>query len=130
MVDAIDSLTPKAGLLEYVYKNKIPVISSMGAASRYDPSQIRQVDISETSICPLARKIRKYLHRRGIISGIPVIYSTEKPIPQFDFEEGSEEEWFTTRGRKRGTLGSVVYIPAIMGMWAASYVLRKLAETK
>jgi len=128
VVDAIDSLTPKVGLLEDVYHQKIPLISVMGAASRFDPSQIRLADISETSVCPLARKVRKYLHRRGIFKGITVIYSLEKPIPQFDFEEGSKDEWIGERGRKRGTLGSVVYLPAIMGLWAVSYVLRKLTE--
>jgi len=128
IVDAIDSLGPKAGLLEAAYRKKIPIISIMGAASRFDPSRIELADISQTRICPLARKVRKYLHRRGIVSGIPVIFSTEKPAAQFDFDAGSKEDWFTTRGRKRGTLGSVVYLPAIMGMWAASYVLRKLAD--
>jgi len=127
VVDAIDSLGPKAELLESVYKMKIPVISAMGAAGRVDPSKIVQTDISKTYMCPLARKVRKYLHRRGIYKGIPVLFSTEEPIPQFDFEAGSEEEWVSDRGRKRGTLGSVVYLPAIMGMWATSYVLRKLA---
>ncbi|MDP8269217.1 MAG: tRNA threonylcarbamoyladenosine dehydratase [Candidatus Tenebribacter davisii] len=127
VVDAIDSLGPKAELLESVYNMKIPVISVMGAGGKFDPSKIMQADISETHMCPLARKVRKYLHRRGIFKGITVIYSTEQPIPQFDFEAGSKEEWGSTQGRKRGTLGSVVYLPAIMGMWAASYVLRKLA---
>lgn len=127
VVDAIDSLGPKTGLLEDCYRQKIPVISSMGAASRFDPSKIELVDISKSRICPLAKKVRKYLHRRGIEGGIPVIYSYEKPIPQFDHSAGAEAEWVSGRGRKRGTLGSVVYLPAIMGMWAASYVLRKLS---
>jgi len=128
VVDAIDSLGPKTGLLESCVRKEIPVISSMGAASRFDPSKIELVDISKSRICPLAKKVRKYLHRRGIEKGIPVVYSYEKPIPQFDHDAGSEAEWISGRGRKRGTLGSVVYLPAIMGMWAASYVLRKLAE--
>jgi len=127
VVDAIDSLGPKTGLLEACYNKQIPVISAMGAASRYDPSKIELVDIAKSRICPLAKKVRKYLHRRGINSGIPVIYSYEKPIAQFDHSEGAESEWVSGRGRKRGTLGSVVYMPAIIGMWAASYVLRKLA---
>lgn len=127
VVDAIDSLGPKASLLEACVNKKIPVISSMGAASRFDPGKIELVDISKSRICPLAKKVRKYLHRRGIDKGIPVVYSFEKPIPQFDHDAGAEAEWISGRGRKRGTLGSVVYLPAIMGMWAASYVLRKLA---
>jgi len=128
VVDAIDSLGPKASLLESVYHKNISVISSMGAASRIDPAKIELCDISKTKVCPLARKLRKYLHRRGIYEGIPVVYSTEKPIPQFPFEAGAEAEWVSSRGRKRGTLGSIVYLPAIMGMWVASYVLRKLAN--
>jgi tRNA A37 threonylcarbamoyladenosine dehydratase len=130
VVDAIDSLGQKASLLESVYHKKIPVISSMGAASRIDPAKIELCDISKTKVCPLARKLRKYLHRRGIYEGIPVVYSTESPIPQFPFASGSEAEWQGGRGRKRGTLGSVVYLPAIMGMWVASYVLRKLVATQ
>ena len=130
VVDAIDSLGPKASLLESVYHKKIPVISSMGAASRIDPAKIELCDISKTKVCPLARKLRKYLHRRGIYEGIPVVYSTESPIPHFPFASGSEAEWQGGRGRKRGTLGSVVYLPAIMGMWVASYVLRKLVATQ
>ena len=127
VVDAIDSLGPKTGLLEDCYKKQIPVISCMGAASRFDPAKIELADISQSRICPLAKKVRKYLHRRGIESGIPVVYSYEKPIAQFEHAAGAEAEWVSGRGRKRGTLGSVVYQPAIIGMWAAGYVLRKLA---
>lgn len=128
VVDAIDSLGPKTGLMEACYNRHIPIISAMGAASRFDPAKIELVDISQSRICPLAKKVRKYLHRRGIRQGIPVIYSYEKPIPQFSHAAGAEAEWIAVRGRKRGTLGSVVYLPAIIGMWAASYVLRKLAD--
>ena len=128
VVDAIDSLNPKVGLIEACYQQNIPIISSMGAAGRVDPSKIAQVDISETKICPLAKIVRKYLRRRGISKGVPVIYSWEVPIPQFPPEAGTDKEWVEGRGRKRGTLGSVVYLPAIFGMWAASYVLRELAE--
>ena len=127
VVDAIDSLTPKAGLLEACYRQNIPVISSMGAAGRFDPAKIEQVDLSKTRACPLAKMVRKYLRRRGISKGIPVIYSHETPIPQYPPEAGTDQEWVDGRGRKRGTLGSVVYMPAIFGMWAASYVLRELA---
>ncbi len=127
IVDAIDSLNPKVGLLEDAYKKEIKIISVMGAGGKLDPSQIRLDDISKSNVCPLAKRVRKYLRRRGIESGIPVIYSLEKPIPQFAFEEGSEEELGSTRGRQRGTLSSISYLPAIMGMWAASYLIRNVA---
>jgi len=127
VVDAIDSLGPKVGLLEDVYNKKVRVISILGAASRFDPSKIELCDISKSRICPLAKRVRKFLRRRGIENGIPVLYSSEIPIKQFDYKEGSEEEWGADRGRKRGTLGSVAYMPGIMGMWAASYLLRNIA---
>jgi tRNA A37 threonylcarbamoyladenosine dehydratase len=127
IVDAIDSLNPKVGLIEFAYRNQIPFISVLGAASRFEPAKIELSDISKTHTCPLARKVRKYLHRREIYSNVPVVYSTEQPIPQFDFSSGSEADWQGEQGRIRGTLGSVAYMPAIMGMWAASYVLRKIS---
>ncbi len=128
IVDAIDSLNPKVGLLEDAYHKKIKIISVMGAGGKLDPSQIRLDDISKSNVCPLAKRVRKYLRRRGIDSGIPVIYSLEKPVPQFAFEDGSEEELGSTRGRERGTLSSISYLPAIMGMWAASYLIRNIAS--
>ncbi|MCF7858492.1 MAG: hypothetical protein K9N07_04095 [Candidatus Cloacimonetes bacterium] len=75
-----------------------------------------------------SKKVRKYLHRRGIEKGIPVVYSWEKPITQFEYKAEVVEELVTQRGRKRSTLGSVVYLPAIMGLWASSFILRKLSD--
>jgi tRNA threonylcarbamoyladenosine dehydratase len=130
VVDAIDTLAPKVGLMEDCYRLKLPVISVMGAASRFDPSMIAIADFSQTSVCPLARRVRKYLRRRGINKGIPVIYSSEVPIEQFPPEAGTIQEWGGKNGRMRGTLGSVAYMPAIMRMWAASYVLNRLKDEK
>ncbi len=128
VVDAIDSLTPKAGLIEEVYNRKIKLISIMGAGGKIDPSKIELCDLSETRNCRLAKQLRKYLRNRGITTGIPVVNSFETIyVKQLDYKDGSEEEWELERGRKRGTLGSVGYLPAIMGLWAASYVLRNIA---
>lgn len=127
VIDAIDSLVPKVGLLEDCYNLKIPVISVMGAASRFDPSLIELADFSNTDVCPLARRVRKFLRRRGIRKGIPAVYSKEKPIPQYPPEAGTVQDWNGDMGRMRGTLGSSSYLPAIMGLWAASYCLRKLS---
>ncbi|HPR18602.1 MAG TPA: tRNA threonylcarbamoyladenosine dehydratase, partial [Candidatus Cloacimonadota bacterium] len=103
VVDAIDSLTPKTGLLEICYRHQIPVISCMGAAGRLDPAKIELADIAKSHGCPLAAKVRKYLHRRGIYTGIPVIFSSEQPIPQLVSEEELQDEWNSGRGRARGT---------------------------
>ncbi len=127
IVDAIDGLGPKVGLMEDAYHRKIPIISILGAGNRMDPSQIHLADISETSRCPLARRVRKFLKRRGIASGIPVIYSSEFPIREFAEDSIPLDETISARGRSRVTIGSVGYMPAIMGMWAASYIIRNIA---
>jgi tRNA threonylcarbamoyladenosine dehydratase len=127
IVDAIDSLGPKVGLIEDAYHKKIPIISILGAGNRVDPSQIHLSDISNTVRCPLARRVRKFLRRRGIANGIPVIYSSELPIREFAEDSIPLDETISVRGRSRVTIGSVGYMPAIMGMWAASYVIRNIA---
>lgn len=127
-IDAIDSLGPKVGLLEYLYNKKIPVISSMGAGNKIDPSKIAISDISESWNCPLAKRVRKFLRRRGIANGIPVVYSHEKTDFDPHTEKDESEDVIMYRGRERVTVGSVGYMPAIMGMWAASYILRELAK--
>lgn len=125
IVDAIDSLNPKVGLLEYVYKAKIKVISCMGAANRLDPSLIRLDDISRTTTCPLALRVRKYLNKRGIFEGIPVVYSVEKPLTLHTYNTIEDET--LERGRKRSTLGSTAHLPAAFASWAVSYVLKDIA---
>jgi tRNA A37 threonylcarbamoyladenosine dehydratase len=127
IIDAIDSLNPKVSLLEYAFHQKIPIVSVFGAACRFDPSKIELADIAKTHTCPLARKIRKYLHKRGIFSGIPVIYSIEPADSEAMIKIDTEVNDDSWRGRKRNTLGSSSYLPSIMGMWAASYILRQLS---
>ncbi|HNX00286.1 MAG TPA: tRNA threonylcarbamoyladenosine dehydratase [Candidatus Cloacimonadota bacterium] len=127
IVDAIDSLGPKVGLLEFAYHQNMPIISVLGAGNRVDPSQVHLSDISDTMGCPLARRVRKFLRRRGIDKGIPVIYSSEVSIKEFAEDTTPLDESISVRGRSRVTIGSVGYMPAIMGMWAASYVIRNLA---
>lgn len=123
VVDAIDSLGPKIGLIEDAVRRGMPIISVMGAGGRRDPSAIRQGDLKQSRGCPLAKRVRKFLRRRGIEEGVPCVFSTEPTVPQLDYEAGSEQEWELDRGRKRGTLPSAMHIPAIMGLWAASWVL-------
>ncbi len=124
VVDAIDSLGPKVGLLEDCYNNNIKVISSMGAGNRLDPSKIRIADLSKSKNCSLASRVRKYLRKRGITKGIPVVYSDELPIKDYLKEGRGQPEESNTRGRDRTLVGSISYYPAIMGMMMASYVIR------
>jgi len=125
ILDAIDALGPKIGLLEYAIKQKIKVISVMGAGNRLDPSCIEIADIAKTHNCPLAKRVRKFLRRRGISTGFPCVYSSEPPIlPEPD--EDQPDEIIIHRGRERKTIGSISYMPAIMGMRAAAWLINDI----
>jgi len=126
IVDAIDSLGPKIGLIEYAIRNNINIISVMGAGNRLDPSHIHIAKLTHSWNCPLAKRVRKFLRRRGITTDIPVVYSSEKPYKTDIQDEEESEEILIQRGRQRQTIGSISYMPAIMGMMAASFVIREL----
>ncbi|MDH6303492.1 tRNA A37 threonylcarbamoyladenosine dehydratase [Parabacteroides sp. PF5-5] len=119
IVDAIDSLSPKVFLLYHAVKQQIPVVSSMGAGAKIDPSQIKIADISKTMNCNLAKAVRKRLRGKGINKGIPVVFSTE--IANMEAVVEVEGEMC-----KRTTTGTVSYMPAIFGCFLASYVIRNL----
>lgn len=128
IIDAIDSLNPKTCLLQQAYEQKIPVISSMGAALRTDPTKIVFGDVFQTKNCPLAKQLRKRLRNRNIYSGIPCIYSTE--LVTFDYTQTTQAELVDTSrdGRKRNILGSMPTIPAIFGLTIANHAILALAE--
>ena len=119
IVDAIDSLSPKVYLLAYAYKHDIPIVSSMGAGAKLDPSQVKIADISKSYNCTLARAVRKRLHHLGVNKGIPVVFSTEFADPDAIVEVENEQ-------CKRTTTGTVAYMPAIFGCYLASYVIRNI----
>ncbi|MBN2359295.1 MAG: tRNA threonylcarbamoyladenosine dehydratase [Deltaproteobacteria bacterium] len=124
VVDAIDGLSPKVALLELCCRRGLPVVSSMGASSRVDPAQVRIGDIDDTSVCPLARRVRKALRRLGIRSGIPVVYSTEPPRPPLPPDE---DEPALLRGRPRRRQPSLSTLPGIFGYALASIAIARLA---
>ncbi len=126
VVDAIDSLNPKAALLEYCVEQRIPVFSSMGASGRRDPSHVNTGDISRTRTCPLAKQLRKYLRKRGITSGIPCVYSTE-PAGNHSFPPDTDDLTYE-RGRVRNRISSLMVMPGIFGYTLAGMVLDKIAE--
>ncbi|MCB5253176.1 MAG: tRNA threonylcarbamoyladenosine dehydratase [Candidatus Cloacimonadaceae bacterium] len=129
VIDAIDSLGPKIGLLEDLAKRKARFISIMGAGNRLDPTQIHLDKISKSHNCPLARRVRKFLRRRGVKLDFPCVYSSELAlIPDEDLS--SDEELTIERGRKRQIIGSISYMPAIMGMMAASWVINSIIREK
>jgi tRNA A37 threonylcarbamoyladenosine dehydratase len=112
LIDAIDSLGPKTGLLADAVRLGIPVLSSMGAGRKTDPSQIVVADISKTKVCPLAHRVREKLRRQGIKKGIICVFSTESPASVVS----EPEEDTLKRGRDRRPVGSLVTITQIFGL--------------
>lgn len=129
--DAIDHFTAKAALITICREKGIPVISSMGAAAKLDPTQIKVSDISETCNCRMARSMRKILKQRGITSGVQVVYSTEE-FNATAFIEPSDEERAANIGglQKRVILGSISFIPSIFGLTMAGVVVNELLSQK
>jgi tRNA A37 threonylcarbamoyladenosine dehydratase len=117
IIDAIDSITPKVTFLKTAHANKIPVVSSMGAGAKLDPTQIKVVDISKTIICPFAQQVRKMLKKEKIYKGIKAVFSPEEPI---------WESLMYTDGKnyKKSAYGTISYLPATFGAVAASVVIR------
>ncbi len=128
IIDAIDSFHPKITLLVEALRLKVPLFSGMGAASKLDPAQIRIGDISQSTICPFARRIRKRLRAFGISTGFKVVYSVEPPILPYHPSEIAEEHREITlkRGRERMVQGSICYIPAIFGMALAGLAVQQI----
>ena len=126
-LDAIDSLGPKCGLLEYAVKNNFKIISVMGSGNRLNPEEIHLAPLNETVNCPLARRVRKHLKRWGVDCNFPCVYSSELPKKIFK-DISSPDEDLIHRGRERGKVGTISYMPAIMGMMAASWIIRQIVE--
>jgi tRNA threonylcarbamoyladenosine dehydratase len=130
LIDAIDSLNPKTQLLHGAWSRHIPIISSMGAALRTDPTLIRSGDLFATSSCPLARQVRKRLRRRGVERGIFSVYSTEEVDFTYQPPAAGEDDPgnpYAERGRQRNVLGSLPTITAIFGMIIANHAIMHLS---
>ncbi len=130
VIDAIDSLNPKCALLSHCYLNNIKVISSMGAALKREPSLIQTSDLFDTYGCPLAKLVRKRLRKRGVESGINVVFSTE--VPRYEYKDPEDEEHsdfneeIIERGRRRNVLGSLPTLTGIFALHLAHLALKEL----
>ena len=122
VVDAIDTVTGKLALIERARAAGAPIISCMGAGNKLDPSAFRVADIYETSVCPLARVMRKELKRRGV-RRLKVVYSQE--VPQNP--EGALYRESLEGEARRQVPGSVAFVPAAAGLVLAGEVIRDLA---
>lgn len=119
IIDAIDSITPKITFIQMAYESKLPLVSSMGAGAKLDPTQLKVVDISKTWNCPFAQQIRKNLKKLGIAKGIKVVFSPENP---------NKESLMLTDGKnfKKSAYGTISYLPAVFGAVAASVAIMDL----
>ena len=117
VVDAIDTVAGKLQLIAAAKAANVPVISAMGAGNKLDPTAFRVADIAETSVCPLARVMRRELKKRGI-DHVKVVYSPEPVLSPAPAAEDT--------GR-RATPGSVAFVPAVAGLILAGEVIRDLA---
>ncbi|KAH8829223.1 ubiquitin-protein ligase molybdopterin-converting factor [Flagelloscypha sp. PMI_526] len=133
VVDAIDNISTKVDLLKYCHQNEIKVFSSMGAGAKCDPTRIQIADISNTTYDPLARSVRRGLKLSGILSGIPVVYSTEVPdvkllpLPEEEFQKGPVKELGAFDDFRVRILPVLGPLPAIFGLNIATYILCDLA---
>lgn len=118
VVDAIDTLSPKVNLLKGCLDRKIPVVSSMGAGAKTDPTLLEIKDISKTHHCPLAHMLRKRLHKIGVRKGFNAVFSPE-PV-----REGSMI--LCDEINKKSNVGTISYMPAVFGCGCASVVIRGL----
>ena len=134
VVDAIDHFTSKIHLIKSCRERKVPVISSMGAAAKLDPTAIQVADISKTHKCRMARSVRKLLKKEGITRGVTVVFSTEEYREPAVRDGGcgvscicpnKDDQRFSCEHR-RVILGSISYIPAIFGLTMAGVVVRGL----
>lgn len=133
VVDAIDTVTGKIALIENAKKAGTPIISSMGAGNKVDPTAFEVADIYKTSVCPLARVMRYELKCRGI-KKLKVVYSKEKPIPSIADEDPNGENGCLSKADKvpgkRQVPGSTAFVPSVAGLIIAGEVIKDIIGYK
>ena len=129
--DAVDNITAKLTLIESAKRAGVPVISAMGTGNKLDPSKLRVSDLYETSVCPLARVMRKECRRRGV-TGLKVVWSEEEPMLSPGSKEesgpGCPEDPARSGAWKRVTPASNAVVPATAGLLMAAEIIKDLIE--
>jgi len=127
VIDASDTVTYKIHLIKECRRRKIPLISSMGAANKMDPTRFQVADISKTSVDPIARVIRQKLRKEGITKGVKVIFSTEEPVrPRSDVTRQIVPENAPEIRKAQQPPASNAFVPSVAGLIAASVVVNDL----
>ena len=121
VIDAIDTLSPKVFLIKTCVDKGIRIISSMGSGAKMNPSEVLIADISKTNYCPLAKAVRQRLSKLGIKNGVTVVYSTEQSKKNSVIQTEGEQY-------KKSTTGTISYMPAIFGLYLASFVIREIIK--
>lgn len=119
VVDAIDTLSPKVFLIYKTLGRGYPIVSSMGAGGKFDPSRVKVTDVSKSYNCRLAHSMRKQLHRLGVHTGFKVVFSPE------DVKKESIK-LVENEPNKKSTVGTISYMPPLFGCVIASVVIRDL----
>ncbi|KAL3229195.1 hypothetical protein RNJ44_02282 [Nakaseomyces bracarensis] len=136
VVDCIDNIDTKVDLLEFVYKQDIDVISSMGASTKSDPTRINVGDLTTTEEDPLARSVRRRLKMRGITKGITTVFSAEKPdprkakllpLPDEEYNKGKVDELSALKDFRVRILPVLGTMPGIFGLTIATWILTKVS---
>lgn len=131
VIDAIDTISSKIELIVKCNEKGIPIISSMGAGNKLDPTKFQVADIYDTRICPMAKVMRKELRKRGI-KALKVVYSTEEPIKPKNVLNCKNGCICTNRERtcvmRRSIPGSISFVPSVVGLIMAGEVIRDLIK--
>ena len=129
VLDASDTICYKIHLIKECLKRKIPLISSMGAANKMDPSRFQVADISKTSVDPIARVIRQKLRKDGIKKGVKVVFSTEEPMkPRQDVTEQIVPANAPDRRKAKMPPASIAFVPPVVGLIMVSVAVKELLK--
>ena len=123
MIDAVDTVSAKIALVEACEKVHPSIISSMGAGNKLDPTAFEVADIFKTSVCPLAKVMRRELKKREI-KRLKVVYSKEEPLEPIETEEFVSDE----QRQRRATPGSIAFVPSVVGLILAGEVVKDLVK--
>ncbi|WP_438347076.1 tRNA threonylcarbamoyladenosine dehydratase [Paenibacillus sp. FA6] len=131
VLDASDTVSYKIHIIKECLKRKIPMISSMGAANKMDPTRFQVADISKTTMDPLARVIRTKLRKDGIKKGVKVVFSTEKPIkPREDITQKIVSDNAPDIRKAKQPPASNAFVPPVVGLIMSSVAVRELLANK
>lgn len=126
VIDAIDTLSPKLGLIKHCVDNSYKLVSSMGSGAKYDITKVRIADLSKSFNCPLAYMVRKKLRKMGIHKGFKVVFSEELPIESAIITFTPEE--MAQVSNKKSQVGTISYLPATFGCACAQTALTTLLQ--